>query len=369
MNLFYRFINWRRNTLLSFEEDVLKHSLLRSAFLLLIIIIAHVYLMTLFEAFNWQDALWLTLTTLSTTGYGDISATTLAGKTSTVLLLYLGGIFILAKAAGDYFEYRANIRVKKMHGNWEWRMTNHILVINTPSQQGEQFFLRLLKHLQQSTLKLSTVQILTNRFPNGLPNQLSKTPGLVHYTGSGTHPKDLAAVNVQQAKYIVILAKQEDNPDSDSRTFDILHRLQELKLRDDALILAECVDDDNRQRFRLAGANVIIRPMRAYPEMLIRTVLAPGAEQIIENLFSSTGNLYLRYEVNLRELSWKDIVCQLIQQDLGTAVAYINSETGLCDTNPHANTKITTSSLFIMAKDDNPPTTQAIQQALANISS
>jgi len=50
-------------------------------------------------------------------------------------------------------------------------------------------------------------------------------------------------------------------------------------------------------------------------------------------------------------------------------VAYINSETGLCDTNPHANTKITTSSLFIMANDDNPPTTQAIQQALANISS
>jgi len=368
MNLFYRFINRRRNTQLSFEEDVLKHSLFRSAFLLLSIIIAHVYLMTLFEEFNWQDALWLTLTTLSTTGYGDISATTLAGKTSTVVLLYLGGIFILAKAAGDYFEYRANIRIKKMQGNWEWRMTNHILVINTPSQQGEQFFLRLLKHLQQSRLKLSTVQILTNKFPKGLPNQLSKMPGLVHYTGSGTDPKDLAAVNAQQAKYIIILAKQEENPESDSRTFDILHRLQELKLRDDALILAECVDDANRQRFRLAGANVIIRPMRAYPEMLIRTAVAPGAEQIIENLFSSSGDLYLRYEVNINALNWKDIVCQLIQQDLGTAVAYINNETGLCDTNPHANTKITTSSLFVMANDDNSPTAEAIQQALANIS-
>jgi len=66
MHLFYRFINRRRNTQLSFEEDVLKHSLFRSAFLLLSIIIAHVYLMTLFEEFNWQDALWLTLTTLST---------------------------------------------------------------------------------------------------------------------------------------------------------------------------------------------------------------------------------------------------------------------------------------------------------------
>ena len=368
MNFFYRFLNWRRNTQLSFEEDVIKFSLIRSALLLLIIIITHVYLMTLFEAFNWQDALWLTLTTLSTTGYGDISATTSAGKISTVVLLYLGGIFILAKAAGDYFEYRTNIRVKKMHGYWEWNMSDHILVINTPSQQGEQFFVRLIKHLHHSGMQSHTVQILTTKFPNGLPGQLSKMPGLAHFTGSGTIPEDLLSVNAQQAKYIVILAKQEDNRDSDSRTFDILHRLQELKLRDDSLILAECVDDDNRQRFRQAGASVIIRPMRAYPEMLIRGLVAPGAEQIIENLFSSMGDFYLRFEVDIKALYWKDIVCQLIQQDLGTAVAYINTETGLCDTNPHANKQITTRSLFMMTNEDNPPTNKAIQQALADIS-
>jgi len=174
-------------------------------------------------------------------------------------------------------------------------------------------------------------------------------------------------VNVRQAKYIVILAKQEDNRDSDSRTFDILHRLQTLNLRDDVLILAECVDDDNRQRFSQAGAHVIIRPMRAYPGMLIRGLVAPGSEQIIENLFSSVGDLYLRYEVNIQQLLWKDIVCQFMQRDFGTAVAYINTETGLCDTNPHANQRITTNSLFVMTNDDNPPTTQEIQQALADI--
>ena len=213
-----------------------------------------------------------------------------------------------------------------------------------------------------------TVQILTTQYPNGLPNQLSKMSGLVHYSGSGTNPDDLASVNAQQAKYIVILAKQEDNRDSDSRTFDILYRLKALKLREDALILAECVDDDNRQRFRLAGAHIIIRPMRAYPEMLIRGLVAPGSEQIIENLFSSLGDLYLRYDVTIKHLSWKDIVCQLIQQDLGIAVAYIDSKTGQCETNPHAHTQINASSLFVMANDDNRPTQQSIQQALAEIS-
>ena len=367
MGIFYQFLSWRKNSQLSFEEDVIKRSLIRSVLLLFVIISIHVYLMTVFEAFSWQDALWLTLTTLSTTGYGDISATTSAGKISTVVLLYLGGIFILAKAAGDYFDYRTNIRIKKMQGFWEWHMSDHLLVINTPSQQGEQFLIRLFKHLQQSEIQSHTVQILTTQFPQGLPSQLSKMSGIAHFTGSGTITEDLISVNVTHAKYIVILAIHEESRDSDSRTFDILHRLQGMTLNDDVLILVECVDDDNRQRFRQAGANMIIRPMRAYPEMLIRGLVAPGAEQIIENLFSSIGDLYLRIEVDIKDLYWKDIVCHLIQQDYGMAVAYINMETGLCDTNPHADIKITTRYLFIMANSDIPPNIIAIQKILTDL--
>ncbi|MDQ7091268.1 MAG: potassium channel family protein [Methylococcales bacterium] len=202
MMIFQRYFNWRRNAKLSFEEDVLKLSLLRATVLLFVIISVHVYLMGVFEGFSWQDGLWLTFTTLSTTGYGDISASTSEGKIATVLLLYLGGIFILAKTAGDYFEYRASIRFKKIRGFWKWSMSNHILIINTPSQQGEQFFVRLLKNLHNSGMQGHTVQILTTRFPDGLPSRLSKMSGLIHYTGSGTNYDDLQAVNVEQAKYI-----------------------------------------------------------------------------------------------------------------------------------------------------------------------
>lgn len=367
MSVFYRFLHWQRNKKLSFEKDILKRALIHSVILLIIIIVLHVYLMMLFEGFSWQDALWLTLTTLSTTGYGDISASTPTGKIATVILLYLCGIFILAKTAGDYFDYRANIRTKKMQGFWEWGMSDHIVIINAPSQKGEQFFTRLLKQLHLSRLQLHTVQVLTTQFPNGLPSQLASTAGLIHYTGSGTVPEDLLAVNISKAKYIVILAKQENERESDSLTFDILHRIKATKLRSDALILAECVSDENRPRFTEAGANIIIRPIRAYPEMIIRGLVAPGAEQIIENLFSSQDDLYLRYDVNIKNLLWKDIVCQLIQQDFGTAVAYINPDTGLCITNPHANTEVTTKGLFIMTTADSLTTSHSIQQALLEI--
>lgn len=365
MNVFYRYIRWRRNIRLSFENDALKLAFARSVLLLTLITLIHVLLMVAFERFNWQDALWLTLTTLSTTGYGDISATTPEGKIATTVLLYMGGIFVLAKAAGDYFEYRANIRLKKMQGFWEWKMSDHLLIINSPAEQAEHFFTRLVEHLNISGVQSHSVQILTTQFPEGLPSQLSRMSGIAHYTGSGTVPMDLISANVQQARYIVILATEANNRVSDSQTFDVLHRLQALDLKSDTVILAECVDDDNRQRFRQAGANIIIRPIRAYPEMLIRTLQAPGSEQIIENLFSSLGDVYLRFEVNINQVLWKEIVCQLIQHDLGTAVAYINPETGLCETNPPANKIISTQSLFVMS-NDNPPSSIAIQHVLAD---
>ncbi|MDQ7091271.1 MAG: hypothetical protein Q9M50_11680 [Methylococcales bacterium] len=146
-----------------------------------------------------------------------------------------------------------------------------------------------------------------------------------------------------------------------------MHRLQALNLQTDVLIVSECVDDDNRQRLKKAGAEVIIRPMRAYPEMLVRGLVAPGSEKIIENLFSSVEDLYLRYEVNITNVCWKDIVCHLIEHDFGTAVAYFNTQINEVDTNPHAHTLITTHCLYVMANDDNPATSIEINKALAEI--
>jgi len=365
MFILQRFIKRYKNNLLSFDPDVLKQSLQYSLLYLIIIVVLHSGLMMLFESFSLSDAVWLTLTTLSTTGYGDISASTLPGKVSTVVLLYFGGIFILAKFAGDYFDYRAGKRSKKFNGFWKWKMNDHLLIINTPSQNGEAFFIRFIEQLRHSGIKETSIQILTQRFPNGLPDALAKMPGVAHHTGSAVNGDDLLAVDPDKARYIIILAKDEYNYDSDSRTFDVLFRLHELELSSDVLIVAECVDDQNRERFRQLGADVIIRPIRAYPEMLVRGLVAPGSEQIIENLFSVQGDEYVRYDLPINNMLWKDIVAKLIMQNIGLAVAYIANDSGLVIANPVADTMINSRGIFIIIDDNSPkPDINAIKEVL-----
>jgi len=355
----------RRFRGLAFTENELKRQMQRSALFVIVIFVVHVIAMMAFEDMAAGDALWLTLTTATTVGYGDISASTLPGRSATVVLLYLGGIFILAKTAGDYFDYRISCRIQKKCGNWRWHMSGHVLIINTPRADGERFFLRLIEQLRASkAYGDKMVQIVTRQFADGLPEQLAQMTGLAHHNGDGSDPETLIKVDANKACAIVILARQETDVGSDSRTFDILHRLQGLGVGD-ALVLAECVDDRNRERFAKVGADIIIRPVRAYPEMLVRGLVAPGSEQIIENMFTSSSDEYARYDLAINGKTWSDIVCKLIQNDLGTAVGYIDADTAVIETNPDAHRRINGSAVFIIATEGAIPSLEQVRDSIS----
>ena len=67
---------------------------------LLGLVVANVSAMMFFEKLSLEDAIWLTMTTITTVGYGDMSATTTFGRLATILLMYLVGIFLLALFVG-----------------------------------------------------------------------------------------------------------------------------------------------------------------------------------------------------------------------------------------------------------------------------
>ena len=130
-----------------------------------------------------------------------------------------------------------------------------------------------------------------------------------------------------------------------------MHRLNDFNVN--AKVVVECVEDSNRERLQNAGANILIRPIRAYPEMIVRAFVAPGSERIIENMFTSDNDEYRRYDVELKGLSWSDIVTRLISHNVGIAVAYIDSKTSEMVYNPSADTVPDGQALITISKDSN----------------
>ncbi|WP_191601564.1 potassium channel family protein [Marinomonas algicola] len=336
-----------------FKHSVYLHAAkdLKFRFMLLAgIILLHSLAMVMFEEMDWWQAFWLSMTSASTTGYGDISAATIWGQAATIILIYGVGIALLAQIASDYIELRLQKKEMRIKGNLEWdQMQDHLLIVNTPKHYTERYLERLISQICDSPeLQHTPIQILTPHFPDGLPMSL-RAHGVVHHTGDATTTGMLESAGAQRAKYIIVLSPDSQESDSDSKVFDILHRLKELSIG--AFVLAEAVEDANRDRFRDARADAVIRPIRAYPEMLVRSLIAPGTEQVLEDLFRYQGDHTIRLDVEIKGKTWADIVTTLIQQDIGTALGYVGDD-GMVTTHPKTAEVVNVRSLIILVNDD-----------------
>lgn len=344
--------------------DINMRSRLRRAFYWLLGLSGlHTVAMVAFEAMGWGDALWLTLTTLTTVGYGDLSAATPVGRAATVALLYVAGITLLAQLASDYIDYRLKRKESMIKGRWRWQMKDHVLIINSPNNNAAVYFERLVMQLRATgQLGDTPVQILTDAFPEGLPENLREM-AVVHHHGEPSDPHALEIVTPAQARAIIVLARDEYSRVSDSITLDVLTQLRGLCQGALPYTVAECVHEDNRHRAEQAGASTTLRPIRAYPEMLVRSLVAPGAEKILENLFTHHDDHAMRYPVKLENAVWADMTCRLMAAGMGTLMAYV-TEDGQVNCHPAHDHRFNASALILMVREEFVPNTQDIERCV-----
>ncbi|MFT5421603.1 MAG: voltage-gated potassium channel [Candidatus Endobugula sp.] len=317
--------------------------------ILLLLIFVNSAGMIYFEGMKLGDAIWLSFTTLTTVGYGDFSPTTISGRVITIITMYSFAITILSLLAAEVIESRLVKSAKKKKGYWEWReMTDHIQIINTPVTDSERYLSRLVKELHKTPrLGELSVQLLTRKYPEGLPHSLEALQ-ILHRTGAAEDGVILHNINLDLAAYIIILARDATNSLSDSVTFDILSQV--VSINPTAHILVEAVLDDNRQRFMAAGAKAVLRPVRAYPEMIVRALCHPGTEQVLEDLFETHGASFHNIPCKLKNISWQVIVMTCIQHQLGTPVAFFDGVN--INTQPNFDAQCSADALVMLVKEN-----------------
>ncbi|MDF0751273.1 potassium channel family protein [Marinobacter sp. 71-i] len=324
---------------------------------------AQITLIWLVEDLTLFESTWMTMTTLVTVGYGDFAPETYIGRISTIFVMFIGAITLLTLIVSDYIEYRFYRRERILTGRWIYAMKDHIVIINTPQTGGEQYFSRFASQVRAVPgYETVPIMILTRQFPSGLPPELSDN-GLVHFHGSGSDPAALKAVHAGGARHIIVLAADESDPSSDSLTFDIAHRLSEANLGQKVTV--ECVRDENRGRFTAVGVRTVIRPVRTYPEIMVRSVVAPGSEKVLEDLFNYQHDHPHRYEIDLDDLTWADIVSALIRHGIGTALAYIDENNDVV-CHPPADEEIEGKGLIVLVKSVETPDVEMVKEALAH---
>jgi len=360
MNYLFRLLIKRKRKAVITNNST-KAQLVKLSGILFTILIGHTWLMIHFEGLSLSDAAWLTITSATTVGYGDFSAQTIAGRLSTFFLIYIAGIAILAQCAALYFERRYEIKDRKHKGEWSWMMEDHIVFINCPNEAGEEYYYQAIKQLRSSHLEIADapVILLCDNFSDGLPERLRKL-NVVHSCKRATDDNALQTASVLAANTVIVLARNANDAESDSLTFDITSRLRDRGVK--GRIICEAVRDCNRDRLRKAGADNVLRPIRSYPELLIRTILSPGSEQIVEDLFDSSGEECVRYNVQL-SAKWGNLIKAMVDEDIGTPLGYENREVKVIS-NAHPDREVNTNAVFVIVRDDNLQTDDVVQAKL-----
>lgn len=328
----------------------------------------HSVAMVEFEGLSPFDAIWLSSTTIATVGYGDLAAKTTAGRLSTMGLMYVGAIFVLAKAVNDWLDAKAYKNERKLHGTWDWKMNDHLLIIGTPTgvhamERASEFFLRLVGQIHAvAEWRDTPIQLLSTIFAErGLPLAL-RDQGVVHYVGRPTSHNALAACYPEWARTVIVLADSETGSVSDAVTFDTISRLRSAGCV--GRIIAECVDDENRRRLMAAGASSVVRPLRGYPEMLARAVIAPGSEEILADLFTAEGDECRRIDLKRPwRGSWIDLCKRVLDARIGTPLGYADAE-GKVRTNTMADDHIEAVALFLIVNNHQPKDAHRLGMAL-----
>ncbi len=309
------------------------------------IVATHATAMMALEGMKFGDALWLTATSVTTVGYGDLSAATPMGRLATTLIIYVGGIFLCGKIAGDFFDYRATRREMMKRGKWSWdQLDGHIVLIGAGADSKHHLTRLVGEFEQHEATQGREIVLVSESFPDGLPTALENLE-VKYVQGPGTNPETLARAAMAKARVVIALAADPGDALSDGRSFDLIHRAREAN--PDCMLVAECVDDNNRERMEKAGASLVIRPARAYPEMIVGALLNPGVHIIFENLFTAQGES-IRLDETPAEGRWGGIVTEYVAQDRGIPIAYRDQGTGAVVTAPNAEAMVKADALFLL---------------------
>ncbi len=242
----------------------------------------HSVAMVLLEGLSWGDAAWLTITTATTVGYGDISAATTAGRWATGVLMYGGGIFVLAQLAGLVFEAAQAASDERLNGKIQLKGKNHIVIFGW----RQDFLLTVVREIRESMLPLANADIfIVSPRLTQLPSEL-RDLGVRHVSGPLYERLTLEKAYLSTAARFVIIPDNDD-ADADFVSADLASRLR--ADHPDTPIIVSCLQPEMETIAAANGADDTLVYDDSYPDMLARAILALGSENVVEELIRQAG--------------------------------------------------------------------------------
>ena len=237
------------------------------------------------------DALWWSIVTLTTVGYGDLTPVTSLGRVVAGALMVVGMINLAVMAGIVGSTLMASVLSMREES---FRMSNHLdHIVVCGYEPGSRMLLDTLS--EEHDLDHHTVVIFA---PFERPQDVNAS--FLWVQGDPTKESELDKVRLQHARAVVLVGSRAQMPgQADAQTiltaFTIRrylkrHEAEMRKRRHPLHMVAEILDAENEEHARTAGVDEVIQTTRMGFSLLAHAVEAPGTATLVGEIADVHGH-------------------------------------------------------------------------------
>lgn len=270
-----------------FFQFLQQENLLKIVLILLMLVIVSAAGIAFFERnMHYSDALWWSIVTLTTVGYGDISPVTTGGRVMAGIIMFLG-IGLLGMFTASIASIFVDQKMKKDRGMSSYDFQNHIIICEWNSRARE-----VLKELRSDTRCAAQPVILIAE----VDIKPVDDENLFFIRGETTE-ENLEKANIKHAKTVIIIGDERLNQNPrDAKA--VLTTLAVESINPQAYTIVELADESNIRHCERANADEIIVGAEFSSKLISRAALNHGISKVISELLTSkVGNDLLKIPV------------------------------------------------------------------------
>ena len=225
------------------------------------------------------DSFWYSMISITTIGYGDLSATTVGARIGTIVFITLLGLTAFTAWAGMIIDWLIDLQQKERTGRGRLFLTDHILIINYPNEDRVRHIID--EFMSDPRHEKDDITLVTDRLES-LP---FSHPNVYFVRGSPLETETYERAAISEAKKAIVLSTGYDDPNSDSivaSAVSVLHR-SNLQI----ISTVECINPKRAVLFEGLDRVSLVFPLQMANNLLVQESQDPGVSLLAQVITSN----------------------------------------------------------------------------------